>query len=154
MGKGQVQRPADHLVEQRPLARVTQRGDQPSAQDRGVEKGLDHAGAAQFLEHGGDVETGAAKAALILGEQRADDAQFRQFGPDRGAHPRIALEDLVAGLGGVLVGQIAPQRVLQHLPFFGQREIHVPQPPILTLAMIPRWISFEPPKIDSFLLLK
>ncbi len=126
MGKGQMQPAADYLLEQRLLPRVAQRGDQPAAENGGIEEGFDHAGAAQFLEHSGDVETGTAETALILAEQRADDAQVRQFGPDRGTQTFVAVEDLVAHLGGVLVRQVAPQGVLQHLPFFGQGEIHVP----------------------------
>ena len=153
MGEGKVQGSGDHIADQRLLVLVPQRRDQPAAEQRGVEEGLDHPGAAQLLEDHRDVETGAAEAALRLGEERADHPQIGEGAPDLGAEAGLALQDRVARRGGVAVGQEAAQAVLQHLALVGQIEVHFP-PPSLTLAMIPRWISFEPPKIDSLRLLK
>ena len=154
MCKCKVQCAADHLFDKRDLADIAEFGQQSAAEQRGVEHGFDHACTAQLFEHGRDVKALAAKTALLFGEQRADHAKLGEAGPYIGAHPLVAVDDLVARFGVVLVRQIAPQGVLQHLPLFGQVEIHARQPPILTLAMIPRWISLDPPKIDSLRLLK
>ena len=124
MGKGQLQRAGDHLFHVRLLVVVAEVGDQAAAQDGGVEKGFDHAGTAQFLEHGGDVETRTPESALVFGKERADHAQFGQFGPDFGRHAAVAFQDLVAHCGAVFVAQIASERVLKHLAFFCQFKIH------------------------------
>ena len=125
MGERELHVTLNELFDQRLLVVVAQRGDQPAAQDGGVEQRFHDAGAAQFLEHGREVEAEAAKAALIFGEQGADDAEFGQFGPDFGRITLVRVDDGVAGLGVVFVRQIATQGVLQHLAFFGQVEIHL-----------------------------
>ena len=153
MGKSHLQRATDQLFDVSLLVFITQVSNQTAAQNGGIKEGFDHACAAQFLEHDGDVETSAAKAALIFGEQCADNAQFGQTVPDVRGKAGVAFKDLVAGCRIVFVAQETAQTVLQHLAFFCQVEVHAP-PPIVVLAMIWRWISFEPPKIDSLRLLK
>ena len=123
MGQREVQRATDDLFDQFLLAVVAQPGDQTATKHGGVEERFNHARAAQFLEHGRDVETKAAETALILGEERTDHAKLGQFCPDFGAHTLFAVDDLVAGFRIVFVGQIATQGILQHLPFFSQVEI-------------------------------
>ena len=49
--------------------------------DQRVQKRLDHEAASQAFEHDGDIEAVAAKAAMRLVEQRADDAQFSKAAP-------------------------------------------------------------------------
>ena len=153
MGKGHLQRAADHLFDVGLLVVVAQIGNQTAAQNGRIKERFDHACAAQFLEHNCDVETSAAKAALIFGEQCANDPQFGQTVPDIRGKTGVALEDFVTRCRVVFVAQETAQTVLQHLAFFCQVEVHAP-PPIVVLAMIWRWISFEPPKIDSLRLLK
>ena len=153
MGEGELQRAADQLLDMLLLFFGPEVGDQPPGQHGAVQKRFDHPGAAQFFEDHGEVETRAAETALLFCEERADHAQFGQTFPDLGRIAGLAFKDAVACFGVVFVAQEPPQAVLQHLAFFGQVEIHLP-PPSMVLAMIWRWISLEPPKIDSLRLLK
>ena len=146
MGKRQMRGPCDHLFDQ---IGVPCCGQKPPAKDGAVHHRLDHTRAAQFLEHHGDVEARTAEAALFFGEQGTQNAEFGQLRPDVRAEARVAVQDAVAFLGRIAVAQETPQRVLQHLAFFGQIEVHFRPPAIRVWAMMLRCTSFEPPKIDS-----
>src|SRR5207247_7371593 len=113
--------------------------------------GLDDQTAAERLEHDGDVEARAAEAAVGLGEQRADDAEIGELAPQLGAVPGVRARDAVACFERVLLGDEAADHVRQHAAVFGMGEVHSPR---IALAMMLRWISLEPPKIDSLRLLK
>mmetsp|Transcript_29565 Transcript_29565/g.58144 ORF Transcript_29565/g.58144 Transcript_29565/m.58144 type:complete len:392 (+) Transcript_29565:2400-3575(+) len=132
---------------------ATGRGQQPPSHQGPIQKRFNNARAAQFFKNNGKIKARPAKAPLIFGKERADHAQFCKFFPDICRHAAVRVQDLIARGRCIFVRQIAPQRILQHLPFFGQVKIHRP-PPIVTLAMMPRWISFDPPKIDNLRLLK
>ena len=108
---------------------------------------------AHLLEHGRDVEPGSAESAIILGDQRPQNAQLGQLGPFGRVVEDALIGDLVAMLDRILFGQIATQAIADHAAVFSRREIH-DQAPKVSLAMILRWISFDPPKIESLRLLK
>ena len=63
--------------------------------------------ATHFLEHGRDVEAGAAESAIILGDQRSHDAQLGKPGPAFGVVERAVIGDLVAVLDRIGVGEVS-----------------------------------------------
>ena len=125
MGEGHLAGPCDDLFDQRALRLIAQIGHQATGEDGGVEEGLHNAGAAQLFENHGDVKALTAEAAFVFCEERADHAKFGQLGPDLGRHAAVAVDDLVAGGGIVFLAQEPAEGVLQHLPFFGQIEVHL-----------------------------
>lgn len=108
---------------------------------------------ADFLEDGGDVETGAAETAIGLGDQGSHDAQLGEAGPALGIVIAALIGDLVAVFRRIGVGEEAAQAVRNHPAIIGGCEIH-DQAPNVSLVMMLRWISLDPPKIDSLRLLK
>ena len=144
----------DQAVQRFALRRRAGLGDGAAHHER-VQEGLDHQAAPQRLEHHGDVETGAAQAAVALGEQRADGAQLGIAAPEFRAMAALGAGVAVARGDVVLLGDKAPQHVGQHAAVFGVLKIHGrPSQSQDHLGDDVFWISLEPPKIDSLRLLK
>lgn len=150
MREGEDGGAGDLLAQQRLVP--ARAGEHPASHQR-AEKRLDDERLAELFEHHRDVEAGAAEPARALSEQGADDAEFRQCRPMLCGPARVRSADRVTRIDRIALLQIAAKRIGEHLPVFAMIEIHS-QSSSIALVMISRWISFEPPKIESLRLLK
>ena len=133
--------PADKFAALFPRRRMP---DERAAHDDRLEIRLERQRPAEFLHHDHRLGCAAAEAAVLLGERRPRrpmSAYSRQ--------KRLAESDWrrlvgLARLESVPVLHQPRDAVAQHLLLAAQFEIHG-QSPKMALAMMPRWISFEPP---------
>ena len=118
---------------------------QRAAQNHGLKIGLERQRLAEFLHHDHRFDRAAAEAAVFLRERRAEQAHLGVFAPE------LVAETVRARLIGLAVleavtGLHQPRDIVaQQFLFAAEVEIHGAQSPRMALAMMPRWISFDPP---------
>jgi len=76
------------------------------------------------------------------GEPAFDEADLRELGPDVAAPAVARSDDAPARLEGVILRDEAPHGIGDELLLFAVVELH--PSPRLSLAMMLRWISFDP----------
>src|SRR5690606_39528967 len=104
---------------------------------------LDHQAGADLFTRGDQVGGATAEAPIGLGERNHQKAHPGHAGPDLGAEALGRPDDLLARLEVVALLEQPADRVGELLLFLRVLEVH-DQSPSDILAMIPRWISFEP----------
>ena len=116
-----------------------------AAEDDGLKVGLERQRLAELLHHDHRLDRAAAKAAVGFGEGRAEQAHVGVVAPQGLAPPPRARLIALAGLEPVPLPH-QPRDIVAQLFLFGaELEIHLPQSPRIALAMMLRWISFDPP---------
>ena len=113
------------------------------------EVGFERERTAEGLHHDQGLDGAAAEAAVALGEGQAEQSHLGIARPQRAA---VAAGLVAAGealFEAAAFGQQPLQAVLQHALLVGEVEVHVGQSPSTVLARMLRWISFEPPTIDT-----
>src|SRR6202044_639037 len=116
-----------------------------AAEDDGLKVGLERQRLAELLHHDHRLDRAAAKAAVGFGEGRAEQAHVGVVAPQGLAPPPRARLIALAGLEPVALPH-QPRDIVAQLFLFGaELEIHLPQSPRIALAMMLRWISFDPP---------
>ena len=118
--------------------------DQRAAEDDGLEIRFERQRLAEFLHHDHGLDRAAAVAAVVLREGRAKQAHLGVLAPQRLAPAARARLITLAGLETVPILHQPHDIVAQHLLLAAELKIHG-QSPKMALAMIPRWISFDPP---------
>ncbi len=116
-----------------------------AAQDDGLKVGLERQRLAELFHHDHGLDRAAPEAAIDFSEGRAEKAHFRIVAPERVAPPLRARLAGFAGLEPVAVPHQPRDIVAQKLLFGTEVEVHLSQSPRMALAMMPRWISFDPP---------
>ena len=118
--------------------------DERAAGDDRLEIGLERQRLAEFLHHDHRLDRAAAEAAVLLRERRAKQTHVGVFPPKRLAKADRRRLVGFARLEPIPILHQARDIVAQHLLLAAQFEIH-DQSPRMALAMMPRWISLEPP---------
>ena len=116
-----------------------------AAKDDGLEVGLERQRLAELLHHDHRLDRAAAEAAVSFGERRAEQAHLGVVAPKGLAPPLRARLIGLAGLKSVPLPHQSRDIVAKLLLFGAELEIHRRQSPKIALAMMPRWISFDPP---------
>ena len=106
------------------LLRSAARQAQCPAHHECTHKRLDHQATAQGFKHHGHIKARTAKAAIGLGEKRANRTQLRKASPQRCVHAAVAVGDVVADFDPVLLGHKTVQGVRQHAAVFGMFKVH------------------------------
>src|SRR5262249_42638155 len=119
--------------------------DEGAAQDDSLEVGLERQRLAELFHHDHGFDRAAAETAVGFGKGRAGDAHFGIVAPQGLAPP---LRDCLIGLASLEPVAVLHQPrdiVAQELLFGAELEVHLCQSPSMALAMMLRWISFDPP---------
>ena len=98
--------------------------DGEAAEDDGGEVGGRQQGAPHFLNEDGQVEEGAAGAAVLLGEGDAGPAQAGEVAPEVVGVALGVVFQFAHQREGRFLGEELPRRVFQHLLDFAQSHIH------------------------------
>ncbi len=149
MGPSQNEGAGNHFFQLRASPGCCQR----AACQQGAEKRLQHEAVAQRLEYHVQVESRSTVATIRFAKQRPDHAHVGELLPFFPTETFAGIGNAFAGGKVVFVGDETVQRFSQHATVICQCKVHDHNPNII-LATILRCISFEPPKIDNFRLLK
>ena len=118
---------------------------QGAAQDDGLKVGLERQRLAELLHHDHGLDRAAAEAAVGFSKGRAEQAHLGVVAP-QGFAPALRTRLIgLASLESVTVLHQPRDIVAQQLLFGAELEVHLSQSPSIALAMMLRWISFDPP---------
>ena len=118
---------------------------QGAAEDDGLKVRLKRQRLAELLHHDHGLDRAAPEAAVGFSKGRAEQAHLGVVAPQGLAPPLGARLIGLASLESVTVLHQPRDIVAQQLLFGAELEIHLSQSPSMALAMMPRWISFDPP---------
>ena len=118
---------------------------QGAAQDDGLKVGLERQRLAELLHHDHGLDRAAAEAAVSFSKGRAEQAHLGVVAPQGFAPTVRACLIGLASLEPVPVLHQPRDIIAQKLLFGVELKVHVPQSPSIALAMMLRWISFDPP---------
>ncbi len=147
MGEGHAQRAAGDRGDQLgALHRVCRVAQEPTGEHHGREIGFEHETAPERLHDDHGLDRAAAEPALGLGEGEAEKPHFGIPRPEIGRPALRGLQIFLPLLEIIMLGDEFLDAVLEQRLFLAKIEIHFsPQRPRIALAMMLRWISFEPP---------
>ena len=107
--------------------------------------GFERQSLAELLHHDHRLDRAAAEAAVSFSKGRAEQAHLGVVAP-QGFAPTLRARLIgLASFEPVTVLHQAGDIVAQELLFGAELEVHVSQSPSIALAMMPRWISLDPP---------
>ena len=109
-----------------PLLRsAAARGNRAAAQKHGRQERLRDCAPAEFLHHDSDVDRTSAKAAVFLGESKAEPTQLGEIAPMLRTETLRLLRGLPAAFGIVVLGHVTRDTLAQHPLRVGGGQIHV-----------------------------